>query len=72
MDKSFLHELTTSTGLPEELLSTELKRLIAAAGLSPESVTLDDLRVVLAEYLQDVFVEAKENLTKQNPTRGLR
>ena len=65
MGIGLIDELTSSTGLPEELLSAELERLILAAGLKPEALTLDDIRAILAEYLQDVFLEAKGNLNRK-------
>ena len=62
MGEGLIDELTTSTGLPQDAVGAELDRLIRAAGLKPESLTLDQLRTILADYLQDVFVEAKGDL----------
>lgn len=56
-----LTEVTDATGLPNDLVGNELARLVASAGLSEETLTLDDLRDVLAAYLQDVIVEAKNS-----------
>lgn len=57
-----LNELSTATGLPDELIGEELSRLISTAGKSTETVTLDDLRDMLASYLQDILLEAKDSL----------
>ena len=58
-----LNELSDATGLPEALISEELSRLLDSAGKSPDSVTLDELRDLLAVYLQDVLIDAKKSLT---------
>lgn len=58
--KKLLNEVAQATGLPDHLISNELSTLIESAGISAEEMTLDDLRQVLAEYLQDVLVQAKE------------
>jgi hypothetical protein len=60
MGEALISELTTATGLPEDLMTDELTRLIANAGLRPEQVTLDDLRKILAEYVQDILLAAQE------------
>ncbi len=65
MGEGLIEELKTSTGLPQDLLGAELERLILAAGLEPQNLTLDDLRAIIAEYLQDVFIEAKNDLAKK-------
>lgn len=62
MGKTLITEISQGTGLPAELIQDELHTLITAAGVQPENVTLEDLRKILAEYLQDVLVEAKEDL----------
>ena len=56
-----LSEVTEATGLPNDLVGNELGRLVASAGLSQETLTLEDLREVLAAYLQDVIVDAKNS-----------
>jgi hypothetical protein len=56
--------LIAATGLPEESITRELNRLFAARGLDPDQITLDDVREVLATYLQDTLVEAKTSLAE--------
>jgi len=60
MGEALLGELTEATGLPKELVDTELGRLIDQSGKVRDDVTLDDLREMLAEYVQDVLLAAKE------------
>ena len=52
-------EITEATGLPKNAVDEELGRLIDRAGLERSEVTLDELRKILAEYVQDVLIEAK-------------
>jgi hypothetical protein len=54
-----LRALIEATGLPQEAVDREINRLCQAHNLTPEHITLDDLRDILAHYLQDVLVEAK-------------
>ncbi len=58
---SLLRALIEATGLPQDAVDREIQRLCVAHNLNPESITLEDLRDVLASYLQDVLVEAKSH-----------
>jgi len=58
---ALINELSHATGLPDDLIGEELSRIIASAGKSTSEVTLDELREMLAAYLQDVLIEAKES-----------
>ena len=59
-EPNIIGTVTAATGLPNELVQDELKMLITAAGLKEDEITLDDLREILAAYLQDVLSKAKE------------
>jgi hypothetical protein len=52
--------LIEATGLPKDSIQKELTALLARRGVSPDDATLDDLREVLAHYLQDALIEAKQ------------
>lgn len=54
------------TGLPTAPVRDELSELLEKNGFDAATMTLDQLRIVLAEYLQDVFLEAKENLSNED------
>lgn len=56
--------LIHATGLPEQSCSREVERLLTKSHRDVETLTIEDLRDVLADYLQDVLVETKEDLTK--------
>ncbi len=55
-----ISEIASNTGLPEDLMTAELKTLIHRAGLDANIVSLDELRRVLAEYAQEILLSAKE------------
>ncbi len=57
-----LQELIKSTHLPSHLIQDELLRLLQKKGLSAEEISLEDLRNLLSDYLQDVLLEAKSHL----------
>jgi len=59
MGERLFGEVAKATGLPKELIEEELAGLIQAAGINPAQMTMDDLRQILAEYVQDVLVAAK-------------
>jgi hypothetical protein len=56
-----LRLLIESTGLPPESIEIELRRLIEKHGFSAETLTMEQVREMLACYLQDVLLEAKSN-----------
>ncbi len=58
MGEKLLADVVTATGLPEDLVTVELNRLVAKAGKKPEDLTLEELRLILAEYVQDVLLAA--------------
>ena len=59
---ALLEVLAEASGLPTDLVTQELTELIQAQGKNEKAVTLDDLREILSAYLQDVLVQAKEDL----------
>lgn len=60
MGNALLEMVILATGLPEREIRRELQALIFKHGKTPESVTIEDLRVILADYLQDVILSSKE------------
>ncbi len=60
--KELIECLKQATGLPDGPLSRELDKLFAENGLSAEELTLENLRTLLASYLQDVLLATKEDL----------
>ncbi|NQY99121.1 MAG: hypothetical protein HRT45_00455 [Bdellovibrionales bacterium] len=60
--KDLIKAVTQSADIPSELITAELKGLLEQNSIAESHLTLDQLREVLAEYLQDVFVAAKSDL----------
>lgn len=60
MDDNLFEKIVKNTGLPEELVSQDLLKKISDNGLEKNSLTLDQIREVLAEYLQDAILQARE------------
>lgn len=51
------------TGLPQDLIEKEFNAILEKFGKSPESLTIEELREVMAEYLQLVFLELQEEMS---------
>lgn len=60
MGEALIKTVIESTGLPSETMAQELDRLIAKAGLRKDSLTLEDMRNILADYLQDTLLSLKK------------
>jgi hypothetical protein len=56
-----IQDIAAATGLPENSATSELQRIIESAGKNSENISLDEIRVLLADYLQDILLEAKES-----------
>jgi hypothetical protein len=63
MGKALLETLVQATGLPEGDVHSELQALMRKYGKSPETLTMDDLRQLMRDYVQDVLLETKESLS---------
>lgn len=61
MGAKIFETVCEATGLPQELIQKELKTLLETEGMSSDEVTVEELRSVLAKYLQEVLSGAKEN-----------
>lgn len=59
MGEALIKTVIDSTGLPSDTMAEELNRLIAKAGLQKDTLTLDDMRAILADYLQDTLLDLK-------------
>jgi hypothetical protein len=57
-----IEKICSSTDLPAKTLEHEMRSLLAAHSLSENELTLEQLREVLAEYLQDTLVDLKKEL----------
>lgn len=64
MGHDLLDILVVGTGLPENGVRQELLELINRNGKTPDALTMDDLREILADYLQDVLLAARDHHQK--------
>ncbi len=56
---NLIQKISFATGLPPYLVQRELVKLVSDHGLNPNDLTLDLLRDILANYLQDILLAAK-------------
>lgn len=63
MGETLITDIAEATGLPQNLMTDELGRLISAAGIDSGEVTLEDLRSILADYLQEVLLAARDEFS---------
>lgn len=66
MGETLIQILCEATGLPNAAIESEIDQLLASHDKTRDQLTLEDLRVILAEYLQDVLVSAKEKHQERN------
>lgn len=59
-ESGLLKTVVAATGLPETPVHNELNSFITESGFNPEELTLEELREVMAEYLNLVFLEMAE------------
>jgi hypothetical protein len=59
MSNQLIKDLTAATGLPDELITKELSQMLNNKGLAGEDLSIDDLRQVMADYLREVIIHAK-------------
>jgi single-stranded DNA-specific DHH superfamily exonuclease len=59
MANQLFKDLAEATGLPQEIITKELNQMVSAKGIQEENLTLDEFRLVMAEYLREVLIQAK-------------
>lgn len=60
MTNPLLTEVIANCGLPEEMISKELKGLIKQNGYDENTLTMEQLRDVVAIYMQNVLLDLRE------------
>lgn len=50
------------SGLPAEYATSELDALLTKKGYNPDTLTLEQLREVLADLLQDMILDSADNI----------
>ncbi len=69
--KKLFAEVTGLTGLPEELISEELKALLERKGVAPEQMTMESLREALSDYLAEVVLQLDAEAEEVRPAEKL-
>gem|GEM_PF-3700108 len=72
MGNKLFAEVTELTGLPEELIGKDFKALLERKGVAPESLTMQSLREVLADYLTQINEEINASADGISPGTALR
>lgn len=65
-DNNLFNQLIESTGLPKEEITRELEGLLSRAGVNSTDFSIEELREALANYLQDVLLQTKEQILDSN------
>ena len=58
---ALISQLADATGLPKAWVEDELRGLLQKRGLNPAQFTMEHLREVLAEFLQETLLQAKSS-----------
>lgn len=61
--RQLIHMIASNTGLPISSINKELSILIKKAGLNIENINIDQLRPILAKYLQETLLNAKQDFS---------
>lgn len=62
IDNEIFNQIVEFTGLPKEEIAGELTEILQSYGLNPATVTMEQLREAMTEYLQDVLLEVKKQI----------
>ena len=58
--QNIFSDLISASGLPKPCAEKELSRILSEAGVDPARATLDEIRTVMANYLQDVLMSVQD------------
>lgn len=61
MKDGLFKTVVEATSLPQDPVQRELGSLLAAQGFNSEDLTIDQLRDVMIDYLNSVFLELADN-----------
>lgn len=59
MGRELIQMIAELTGLPQHIILPEIERIVLAANKNMDTLTVEDFRDVMAEYLQSVLLKAK-------------
>jgi hypothetical protein len=61
MDETLIKTLIRATGLPQEEAQKMLRKILMDSGKNPQEFSLEDLRLIMGQLLQDLFCEVQDN-----------
>jgi hypothetical protein len=61
MDEALIKTLIRATGLPQEEAQKMLHKILVDSGNNPQEFSLEDLRLIMGQLLQDLFCEVQDN-----------
>lgn len=56
--------IASATGLPKENIESTLTQLALEKGYNAENLTLEQVRKILADYLQDTLIQASKTYSR--------
>lgn len=62
-NNEIFNQIVEFTGLPKEEIAGELNEILSSYGLNPATVTMEQLRDAMTNYLQDVLLEVKNQIS---------
>ncbi|OQW47783.1 MAG: hypothetical protein A4S09_14590 [Proteobacteria bacterium SG_bin7] len=63
INNEIFNQIVEFTGLPKEEIAGELTYILSSYGLNPATVTMEQLRDAMTNYLQDVLLEVKNQIS---------
>ena len=60
-ENELIDTLCRATGLPYNTIRSEVQSLIKSRQLDEDKIEIEDLREILAEYLQDILLKLSES-----------
>lgn len=62
--KKLIELIAGATGLPIGPVQSHLSSILEGSGVNVENMTLEQVRAILADHMQDVLLEAKAEFGK--------
>lgn len=62
--QTIVRQIIHATQLPHDYALRKLNNIIIASGYNPETINLNELRPLLADFLQETLLEAKKNFSE--------
>ena len=67
----YIQQIAEATGLPMALIRPELELLLLERGIDPHLVSLEQIREMLSDLVQDVLGQLKSELGEERPAEAM-